>query len=91
MLTTKQFYTALSPLGVDGIGTAEDFFKSYLALPVVLLFFVCGYFWKGTKWRSASEIDVDTGRREVDWNRINAYKAQVAMYPAWRRLLVAMF
>jgi len=91
LVLVAQFYTALSPLGVDGIGTAEDFFKSYLALPVVLLFFVCGYFWKGTKWRSASQLDVDTGRREVDWERINAYKAQVAAYPAWKRLLAAAF
>jgi amino acid transporter len=90
-LTGKQFYTALSPLGVDGIGTAEDFFKSYLALPVVLIFFVCGYFWKKTGWLGVRDIDVDTGRREVDWERINAYKAKVATYPAWKRLLVAMF
>src|ERR1700712_5287049 len=36
LVLIAQFYTALYPLGNDGkIGTAEDFFKSYLALPVV--------------------------------------------------------
>jgi amino acid transporter len=68
-----QFYTALFPLGKEGhIGTAEDFFKSYLALPVVIVFWICGYFWKRSGWLRTSQIDVDTGRREVNWDLINA-------------------
>ncbi|KAG9235172.1 putative amino-acid permease inda1 [Amylocarpus encephaloides] len=91
LVLIAQFYTAISPLGVDGVGTAEDFFKSYLALPVVILFFICGYFWKQPGWLRTANIDVDSGRREVDWERINNYKAEVASYPAWRRILVFLF
>jgi amino acid transporter len=33
------------------------------------------------------QIDVDTGRRELDWEAINAYRAEVATWPAWKRFL----
>ncbi|PMD21552.1 putative amino-acid permease inda1 [Hyaloscypha hepaticicola] len=91
LVLIAQFYTALYPLGKDGIGTAEDFFKSYLALPVVVLFWVCGYFWKRAGWLRTSQIDVDTGRREVNWDLINATKAEIASYPAWKRLFYFLF
>jgi amino acid permease len=40
---TARLYIVLYSLGNDGkIGTAEDFFKSYLALPVVLFIWTCG-------------------------------------------------
>jgi amino acid permease len=87
-----QFYIALYPLGKMGkIGTAEDFFKQYLALPVVIVFWICGYFWKRTGWLRTSQIDVDTGRREVNWQLINATRAEIASYPAWKRLGYFLF
>lgn len=69
------------------MGTAESFFKQYLAFPIVMLFWAIGYLWKRTGWLSVAQIDVDTGRREHDWDEINAYKAKVAAWPAWRRAL----
>jgi amino acid transporter len=64
-----------------------------LALPCVLVFWIVGYAWKGRKmgWMTLAKIDVDAGRREVDWERINAYKAHVAAKPMWRRAIHAMF
>ncbi|KAH8656508.1 amino-acid permease inda1 [Tricladium varicosporioides] len=92
LVLMAQFYTALFPLGNEGkIGTAEDFFKSYLALPVVLLFWVCGYFWKGKAWLRTRDIDVDSGRRPVNWELINATKAEIAAYPAWKRVYYFLF
>lgn len=89
---TRQFYTAIvAPPGEHGMGTAEGFFKQYLALPVVMLFWVIGFAWKRTGWLKTSQIDIDTGRRELDWVEINAYRTQVAAYPAWRRILHMMF
>lgn len=46
---------------------AEGFFKAYLALPVVLFFWACGYLWKRQGFLKLSQIDVDSGRREFDW------------------------
>jgi amino acid transporter len=82
----------LYPLGNEGkIGTAEDFFMSYLAAPVVIFFFICGWIWKRPSFLTLSNIDLDTGRRVVDWDRINGTKAEIASYPAWKRLYHFLF
>lgn len=87
-----QFYTAIvAPPGKSGFNDVKGFFKQYLALPVVLFFWACGYAWKRTAWLKVSQMDVDTGRRELDWDEINAHRARIAAYPAWRRILHHMF
>ena len=69
-----QFWAALFPPGNGGKADVKGFFQIYLGGPVV---FVCyalhkiyAYFYKGvplTKfYYDAKEIDVDTGRREID-------------------------
>lgn len=73
------------------LGTAEDFFKAYLALPVVMLFWAIGYLWKRQGFLKLDQIDVDTGRREHDWDTINAYRQKQAALPAWRRHFNSIF
>ncbi|KAK0371577.1 amino acid permease, partial [Colletotrichum limetticola] len=85
-----QLFVAICPPG-GGFATAEDFFKAYLALPVVLFFWACGYLWKRKGFLKLSEIDLDTGRREVDWDEVNAYRAKVAAWPTWRRWASTIF
>jgi amino acid transporter len=85
-----QFYTAITNL--DGsVGDAESFFESYLAFPVVIVFYIFGYIWKRQGWLKLSEVDLDTGRREHDWDSINAYRRELAAAPAWKRVLNVMF
>ncbi|KAF5670000.1 amino-acid permease inda1 [Fusarium heterosporum] len=85
-----QFYTAMT--NIDGsLGTAEGFFQSYLALPVVIVFYIIGYIWKREGWRKVEEIDIDTGRREHDWDTINAYREKLANGPAWKRIMHHLF
>ena len=89
-----QFYTALSPIGLEPgqkVGSAEDFFYVYLAFFVVIFFWICGYLWKRKGWLRTSQMDVDTGRRELDWEFINAQRAEMATWPAWRRTLSHIF
>jgi amino acid transporter len=90
LVLVAQFYTAVWPLG-GGVNDAEGFFKAYLALPVVLFFWAAGYLWKRTGWLRTSQIDVDTGRRPIDWEAIHATRAEVAAYPAWRRIIHILF
>jgi amino acid transporter len=85
-----QFYTAVSPLGKN-LGTAEDFFKAYLALFVVAAFWIAGYFWKRTGWLRTAQMDVDTGRRELDWDLINREREEMKTWPAWKRLVHRIF
>jgi len=87
-----QFYTAVAaPIGSSGLNTAEGFFKAYLAAPVVIACWIIGYFWKRAGWLRTHQMDVDSGRRELDWEAIHAYRAKVAAYPKWRRVLHKLF
>jgi yeast amino acid transporter len=80
----------VSPIG-ENLGDAEGFFKSYLALPVVLFFWLCGWLWKRQGWLRTAQIDVDTGRRELDWDYINAQRAEMAAWPTWRKVFAKVF
>ncbi|KAH0845390.1 hypothetical protein AYO21_06097 [Fonsecaea monophora] len=86
-----QFFVAIAPPFTTDLASAEDFFKAYLALPVVLFFWVCGYLWKRQGFLRLDQIDLDTGRREHDWETINAYRAKVATWPWWRKAISAIF
>lgn len=85
-----QFFTAIAPTG-GGINDAKGFFQAYLALPVVLFFWVCGYVWKRQGVKKLSEIDLDTGRRPIDWEEIHAQRARYASWPKWRQILSSIF
>ncbi|KAL7907150.1 amino acid permease domain-containing protein [Trichoderma velutinum] len=86
-----QFFTAIAPPGTSKLNDAEGFFQSYLAFPIVIAFWVGGYLWKRTGWLKVSQIDVDTGRRELNWDEIRAYKEFVASQPAWKRVYYHLF
>lgn len=64
---------------------------SYLALFVVALFWICGYFWKGTFWLSIQNMDVDTGRRELDWDLINREREEMKNWSTWKRTMARIF
>ncbi|KAI5460411.1 amino acid permease-domain-containing protein [Mariannaea sp. PMI_226] len=92
LVLMAQFYTAIvAPPGESGLGTAEGFFKAYLGFPIVLVFWAIGYLWKRSGWLKLSDIDIDTGRREHDWEAIHAHRKLIASYPFWRRMLHSMF
>ena len=71
--------------------TAYDFFLSYLAIFVVALFYVVGYAWKRRGPQKLHQIDVDSGRRELDWDAIEKLRAKKQNWPAWRRFLDYLF
>lgn len=86
-----QFISAIIPPFTNEVTDAEGFFKAYLAFPIVLFFWVCGYAWKREGFVKLDDIDLDFGRREHDWDRIHKYRARVAAMPAWRRAFEAVF
>lgn len=84
LVLIAQFYTALYPVSGDA-PSAEAFFQSYLAVPVVLGFYVAGFAWKRQgPWKTA-EIDIDTGLRQHDWEAIRKRNEVVKSWPWWRR------
>ncbi|KAJ9417661.1 amino-acid permease [Fusarium oxysporum] len=44
-----------------------------------------------TSWISIEKIDIDTGRREHDWEAINAWRTELATFPWWKRLRYTLF
>lgn len=92
LVLIAQFYVAIRPM------TAYDFFYSYLAAFVVVFFYICGYFWKkkthpGSKpgFLKLSQIDVDSGRRELDWEAFEAEKRRVQNFGAFRKAINKVF
>ena len=67
------------------------FFQAYLAFFVVILFYIAGWLWKRKAWLKVSDIDIDSGRRELDWDAIEKLKTKRQNWPAWRRVLDKLF
>lgn len=85
-----QFFVAICPVE-GGFNDVEGFFKAYLAFPVVIAFWIGGFFWKRTGWLTLDQIDVDSGRRELNWEEINADRAKIAAFPIWKRWFYKLF
>jgi len=90
LVLIAQLFVAICPVS-GGFNDAEGFFMSYLALPVVLLFWAIGFLWKRQGWLSLANIDVDTGRRELPWDEINEERARIAAMPAYKRWFHLVF
>ncbi|KAG2736667.1 hypothetical protein G9P44_000757 [Scheffersomyces stipitis] len=77
-----QFWAALFPPG-NHAADWESFLTIYLGLPVLILFYICHKIYAKiflkvplTKfWLTAEEIDIDTGRRQID---MEALKQEIA-------------
>lgn len=90
-----QFYVALWPIG--GKPDANLFFQSYLAAPIVLLFFF-GYKLYYRQWTfgvRTRDMHVDEGRREVDFvafrAELDAERAELKAMPMWKRVVSDLF
>ncbi|CAK7891399.1 general amino-acid permease Gap2p [[Candida] anglica] len=89
LVLIAQFWIALFPLG--GKPDAYDFFVSYLGLPVIMAFYIFHKIWK-RDWKlyiRAKDIDIDTGRRELDLDLVKQEvaeeKAIIAAKPFYKR------
>lgn len=90
LVLVAQFWVALFPIG--GKPNAYDFFEAYLSVPIVLAFYFGHKIWK-KNWRfyiKAKDVDIDTGRRELDLDllkqEIAEEKAYIAAKPFYKRI-----
>ena len=90
LVLIAQFYVAVWPIG-GGVNNAEGFFKSYLAAPVVILFWFIGFGWKRKGWLRTSQIDVDSGRREIDWEAHHAEQEKRRNAGIFMKIVYFMF
>lgn len=85
LVLIAQFWTALWPLG--GEPDAEVFFSYYLAVPVVVVFYVVYKVIYRTPFVRAKDMDLVTGRRELDLAELLAEeRAEKATWPAWKKV-----
>ena len=91
----SQLWVAIWPLGggPDGgpVNSAEGFFKTCLAFPVVVVFWVAGYIWKRPKFLRLDQINLDIGRREIDWELHRSIQEKRANSNIFMRVLYFMF
>lgn len=68
LVLMAQFWIALFPMGVKS--NASDFFMAYLACPVVIALWVFWKVWKRDGFLALKDLDIDTGRRETDLDKV---------------------
>lgn len=89
LMFIAQFYVGLFPTGTAP--NAKDFFMAYLSFPIVIAFYVAHKLWK-RNWKlyiKAEDMDIDTGRREVDRDllkqEVAAERTHLAARSIWYR------
>lgn len=90
LIFAAQLFVAIAPVG-GGITDAENFFNQMLTVPVILLFWAVGYLWKRQGFLTLEQIDVDSGRRPIDWDYVHEQRRLYAAYPWWRKIIHAVW
>jgi yeast amino acid transporter len=87
-ILAAQFWVAIDPTGGSEDTTGEkvnNFFEAYLALPVVLVFYVFYKVWFRTSFVRIAEIDLNTGRHEIEsalWR--DKVREDRSLWPRWK-------
>ncbi|KAL4808455.1 amino acid permease-domain-containing protein [Aspergillus unguis] len=90
LILIAQFWVGFAPINYETMSSTQlvrNFFSKYLAVPVVLLFYIPYKLWFRTKILRAKDMDLRTGRRDlnVQWLK-SQERAQQAEWPAWKKL-----
>lgn len=90
LILIAQFWTGFAPVGYGKMTAKEriqNFFQAYLAFPIVALFFIVYKLWFKTKFKRARNIDVTSGKREMDLPALLAEeRAEQANWPKWKKI-----
>ena len=89
LVLIAQFWTGFAPVGYASMSSNElavSWFQAYLAAPVVIAFYIVYKIWFKTSIVRARDMDVSTGRRELDIVALIAEEnAERANWPRWKR------
>lgn len=97
LVLIAQFWVAIDPIGSENMGINDkisNFFEAYLAMPVVLLFYGGYKLWYRTRWMAIGDIDLRTGRNEVDAGMLyrgtrggwQGREMEIEEWPRWKRI-----
>lgn len=84
-----QFWVAVAPSGYQSMSSAaiaQYFFSYWLSALVLLAFYIPYKIWHRTKFQRAKDMDVTTGRRELDMDLIEQEKAEQQQWSVWKKV-----
>ncbi|POS84162.1 hypothetical protein EPUL_004544 [Erysiphe pulchra] len=89
MVLVAQFWVALWPIGYGTrpkFEIVQGFLQAYSTVPFVLVSFISYKLYNKTSFMKVSDMDLDTGRREMDANEINQQLFEgLESLPRWKR------
>lgn len=90
LVLIAQFWVGFAPVGYQSMSTGalvENWFSVFLAAPVCVLFYVPYKLYWRTKVVRARDMDLDTGRRELDLGNLAAIeRAEQDTWPVWKQV-----
>ncbi|ORY10657.1 AAT family amino acid transporter [Clohesyomyces aquaticus] len=90
LILVAQFWTGFAPVGYGEMTAGErvqSFFQAYLAFPIVVICYVGYKVAFKTKFKRTHEIDVTSGRRELNLAALLAEeRAEQAKWPRWKKI-----
>ncbi len=89
LVLVAQFWTGIWPVNYATMSVkeqVESFFLAYLAAPIVLIMYVTYKWWYKTRCWKAAEMDLTTGRRELNLEAfLREERQERALWPKWKR------
>ncbi|KAH7031164.1 general amino-acid permease GAP1 [Microdochium trichocladiopsis] len=90
LVLIAQFWVGAWPVGFQektAVDLARNFFLQYMAVPIVIIFFLVHRLWAKTKLIRTRDMDVDTGRRGFNLPILVAQEAEERKgWPRWKKI-----
>jgi amino acid transporter len=90
LVIVVSFWTGFAPIGYASMSTTartENWFNFNLSIPVILAFYFPFKFWKKTSFKKTHEIDITSGRRDLNLAEILAEERAIqAKWPWWKKV-----
>jgi len=90
LILVAQFWTGFAPVGYASLTTGElvqTWFEAYLAAPIVAVMYILFKLIKKTKFKRVQDIDITSGRREMNLAAILAEERAIqAQWPRWKKI-----
>ncbi|EXJ91825.1 AAT family amino acid transporter [Capronia epimyces CBS 606.96] len=94
LILIAQFWTGFAPVGYAEMSAGERtqaWFEAYLSAPIIMLFYIIFKIWKRPAYKKIREIDITSGRREMNLAEILAEeRAEQATWPRWKKAYKAV-
>ena len=95
LVLVAQFWVGFAPVGYGDMtdsARVNSFFNGYLAVPVVLAFYIPCKIYSRSPFMRAKDMDLHTGRRDLDVQHlIEEERAERETWPVWKKIYKFFF